>query len=74
MVEANESRRKIEDRCNCITTQIKYIDTLLEKSETPQWMITKNCTKLKDLMDNVESLCTELLKNCNKINENLQPT
>ena len=35
-------------------------------------MIIKQCTKLKDLMDRVESLSTELISTCKKINENLQ--
>ena len=71
-VQADEGRRKIDDMCKCITSQIRYIDTLLERSEAPQWMITKKCTKLKDLLDSVESLSNELIKKCNKINENLQ--
>ena len=35
-------------------------------------IITKHCNKLKDLLDSVESLSTELIKKCNEIDENLQ--
>ena len=69
-MEANETRRKINNICESVTTQTKHIDTFLkENSGSPQW---RSCTKLKDLMDSGETLSAELISICNKINENLK--